>query len=255
LNPGVCVLSGSIVLQAILGVRWNGSDIDIYCNNHLLQTKCRYRNVHQFLQSRMYTRTVLSSNNDNRYYHMVSATKYIDQIVDYFPRCKRTSPRFSKVQVIDLKQSISAERCVDHFDLDIVQNWFNGKVLYIKSVMSITRKIARVQCDTQLVANTIGKATGSLVNVYIRIQKLHDDGLIHIDIENWYPLAYGRTLKSIFLRIFSRYEKYIMRGFYVEDDKNLWGIENISVIMKRLHRNNKKMNIELLNHILLNTNW
>jgi len=237
LVPGLSVLSGSIVLQAILGVRWENSDVDFYCHSGLHGVV-----VHQFLEFFCYSRITHEAALEDSYFSLMSSTNHILHVHDYFGNWKTSS---SKIQVIDLCRSYPAESCVEHFDLDIVQNWFNGKQLFIQSTMSITKKIAIVQHDTQLVSQTIGRATGSLVNVFLRLQKLHDDGLIYIGIQNWNPENAGRILKSVFLRIFSRYKKYISRGFYVDDKKYLWDGDNVEIMFRRLRRNNVKMNGEL----------
>jgi hypothetical protein len=118
--------------------------------------------------------------------------------------------------------------------------------------MSITRRIAVVHPGTQIVTHTIGRATGSLVKVLLRLRRLHVDGVIHLSTENWNPLSLERRLKSIFLRIFSRFEKYILRGFFVDDGKNLWTFDNIAVVKKRLRKNVNKYNDDLQN---IFNNW
>lgn len=249
LHPSVCVLSGSIVLQAILGVRWDGSDVDFYCIHRSdARRPVNVPFLHAVLDAIGYTETSYEIDLDNSYYYLTSAANNIDIIHDFV----QGSGSLSKVQVIDMKSAVLPETCIQNFDLDIVQNLFDGKVLHIKSIMSITRRIAVVHPGTQIVTHTIGRATGSLVKVLLRLRRLHVDGVIHLSTENWNPLSLERRLKSIFLRIFSRFEKYILRGFFVDDGKNLWTFDNIAVVKKRLRKNVNKYNDDLQN---IFNNW
>jgi len=239
LQPHVCVLSGSIVLQAILGVRWEGSDVDFYCvHKHDIRRPIEFPFLYTVLDAIGYTCSSYEMDVENSYYYLTSAANNIDLIHDFV----QDSIGSTKIQVIDMKTSVVPETCVENFDLDIVQNIFDGKVLHIKSIMSITRRLAVVHPGTRKVAHTIGKATGSLVNVFKRLLKLHIDGLIHINLENWNPFAVRHRIKSIFIRMFTRFEKYTTRGFLVDDGKNVWGRDNISVVIRRLRKNTNKVN-------------
>jgi len=255
LHPGLCVLSGSIVLQAILGVRWIGSDVDFYQLNTNPSTTVStvYKaQVQVFLTSCGYTETSFVINLDDSYYYFMSAANNIEIVNDYVLE----SVNSCKVQVILMNPGILPESCVNHFDLDIVQNWYDGRVLHINSTLSITRRIAHVHPATEIVVHTIGKGTGSLVNIFLRLKQIHNDGLIHLNLENWNPFTAAQTLKSLFLRIFTRFEKYISRGFNIADGKNVWVRDrnskgcDIGVLMKRLHTNNKKMNDDLTIHFI-----
>jgi len=240
LSPRSCILSGSIVLQAILGVCWMNSDVDIYCLNRIPFS------AHYLLLAKGYEGTNHTMDLDESYYFLMGSVMHIHHVHDYFSRSNRFA---SKIQVIDMNPNVSAESCVDHFDLDIVQNYFNGEKLFIKSIASLTSKVGKVQRCTRCVTRTIGKASGSLVNVLKRLLALHNDGVIQINLENWYPLEAEKTLKSIFIRIFSRFEKYIQRGFVIEDRDNIWTSVEIGIILARLRRNNKKMRADLINFI------
>jgi len=240
LCPGTCVLSGSIVLQAILGVQWKGSDVDIYC------LRDKPLSVHDFLLSRGYDGFDQTMDFDESYYFMITSVMHIDNVHDY----NLSSNTGTKIQVIDMNPNISAESCVEHFDLDIVQNYFNGTELFVKSVVSLTNRYAKVQRHIQLVTKTIGKATGSLAHVLMRLLKLHSDGVVQLNLENWDPFSAPTILKSIFVKIFSRFQKYSLRGFLIADENYLWTKDNIRVVLMRLRKTNMKHSLEVTLHFM-----
>ena len=145
LEKGICVLSGSVVLQAIWGEEWAGSDVDLFCTfggasevrrrlKELgYQTEMSYNEDDEpnaYLENQQY----LFQRSGSRI-HSIEVWTSNDQKTGAWAQNAssqhiRASP--GSLQLVVMKEEYpTAEEIAEAFDLDIVMNTYDGKILHM----------------------------------------------------------------------------------------------------------------------------
>jgi len=231
-TPWPFVISGSIVLQALLSVKWDRFDIDIF-------GKRQGVDMIQSLLGDLSYQNFYERGDTNDHYIILHASENMQAIKDWY-NCRReqhVSP-LSTIQVIELKENIiQPAACVHSFDLDIVKNSWDGKLIRIHNCSSLIDKTALVSDNIVQILGAMGNVSGSLANPFKRLYELQKDRLLTIDLTKWNLSLSEDIIVNVFRKIFQRFLKYAKRGFTIKfDGKKSWRANDITVIINRLEK-------------------
>jgi hypothetical protein len=235
--PWPFVISGSIVLQALLSVKWERFDIDIFGKTlgvDLIQSLLEESSYQNFY--------VRGDTNDQ--YIIINASETLKAVKDWYnyQRNDHALP-LSTVQVIELTENIiQPAACVHSFDLDIVKNSWDGKLIRINNCSSLLQKTANVSKHIGQLLAAMGNVCGSLANPFKRLYELQKNRTLTIDLTKWNLSLSEDIIVNVFRKIFHRFLKYTKRGFTIKFDEKDWGTNNINLILNRLEkgRSNKQ---------------
>jgi hypothetical protein len=240
------VISGSIALQALLSVKWDKFDIDIYGDEdgtsaiQTLLSNTGYQNFY-----------VRGDTND--VYIQIQATQTLKSVKDWYnyQRNNHALP-LSTVQVIELTENIiQPAACVHSFDLDIVKNSWDGKLIRINNCSSLLQKTANVSKHIGQLLAAMGNVCGSLANPFKRLYELQKNRTLTIDLTKWNLSLSEDIIVNVFRKIFHRFLKYTKRGFTIKFDGKDWGTNNINLILSRLEKGrSNKQRAKLVNEII-----
>ena len=207
------ILSGSIVLQALLGERWPMSDVDLFCDKNAIESLRSHLAEHKvILQSRVHDvrygdarlRTLLSS------VHMYCPLAgVVDRPRETAPRFNREAPLppFDYQKALEWGQHLAAEgfkmerpepsmawddtlngrlqvittydirKVVEEFDLECVQNVWDGSTLTIKDPTGLIHRTTHM---TKHALSSIQKYN----NIRAAGSRFYEDRDIRYAIEN-----------------------------------------------------------------------
>ena len=245
-KPWPFVVSGSIVLQALLSVRWDKYDIDIY-------GKADGVNVIQtYLSESSYQNFYVRGDTNDRYI-ILQATNSLKAVKDWYnyQREHNTLPT-STVQVIELTDDImEPAACVHSFDLNIVKNSWNGRSLQIHDCSSLIQRTAVISDHIEQVLGAMGNLSGSLANSFRRLYELQKSNILSIDLTEWNLNLSDDIMVSLFTKLFSRFLKYARRGFTIKGAGRIWEFRDINLVLARLEkRKTSKQRSKLIREIL-----
>ena len=245
-HPWPFVISGSIVLQALLSDQWENYDIDIYGIPDSIGT------TERLLLNAGYENFNVRADTIEPYIALM-ATKTIKSVKDWYNYNPLINEQArSTVQVIELNDNnIDARRCVDAFDLDIVKNTWDGETLCINNFNSISNMTADVSPHIDHVLGAMGNACGFVTSL-VRLYELEQKGVLSIDLKNIKLSRLPIYVESVFDRIFRRFLKYAKRGFIIRTSLKDWTIREITVIINRLGKlGKKKVSMQYLRKMLV----
>jgi hypothetical protein len=245
-HPWPFVISGSIVLQALLSDQWQIFDIDIYGIPDKIDT------IERLLLDAGYQNFNVRADTMEPYIALM-ATKTIKSVKDWYNYLPLVNEQArSTVQVIELNDNnIDARRCVDAFDLDIVKNTWDGETLCINNFNSISNMTADVSPHIDHVIGAMGNACGFVTSL-VRLYELKQKGVLSIDLKSIQLSRLPIYVESVFDRIFRRFLKYAKRGFIIRTSLKDWTIREITVIINRLGKlGKKKVSMQYLKKMLM----
>jgi hypothetical protein len=228
-RPWPFVISGSLVLQALLSETWVSYDIDIYAKTDGL------REVENLLRENCY----VSFFNPNTVdcYIQLETTKSMKKVMDWHNLSRNVIDRACTIQIIELNDHIEcASDCVKDFDLSVVKNSWNGKTIYVDDYTSLLTRISNVSEHIELIVDAIGNGCGSFAGAFDRIHELQSKAVLSINIERMNLELSHAAVTWFFEKIFLRFLKYARRGFAIQSKGRIWEIANISVILSRLRK-------------------
>ena len=213
LQQGNGVLSGSCVLQAILGERWK-CDIDLYSTfdgRYELTDKLAELGYFQFFTS--------SDTSDYVFNPLFGPTNFqgskLSSVSEWGSIRPATgfsgSPRpTGMLQMIVLNETVlTAEEAIVDFDWDIVQNTWDGKTLHITAPTALATKVA----------NAVG-------NGYELLIKNFETGS-YSTAEN----SNAEEMCYAWKRMLKRMHKYSCRGFKIMVGTDEWTKEKLSKVI------------------------
>ena len=251
LRPGKCILSGSVVLQAILGEEWVGSDIDMYVTagdvlrvRRKLFRKMGYQysmwpkdndKPHEFIDgfgyffskvgSLLHSLEIWESTEAKAPAWLAAA------LPSYYPANGPDTPwprripgqSASALQMIVLKDTVArAEDVLHTFDLDIVMNTWDGQTLRMGSVDALMTRVTQGSEYVRSMTAAFGNVSDPTDDKFLRLCELEDRDLVKINREGgWEPGTYKQGVKKVFRTLFGRLYKYSMRGFVIMAPKLL----------------------------------
>ena len=245
-HPWPFVISGSIVLQALLSDQWENYDIDIYGIPNSIGA------IEILLVDAGYQNFNVRADTIEPYIALM-ASKAIKSVKDFYNYSPVVNEQArSTVQVIELDDNnIDARFCVDAFDLDIVKNTWDGETLRINNFNSISNMTACVSPHIEHVIGAMGNACG-FVSSLVRLYELKQKGVLSIDLKSIQLSRLPIYVESVFDRIFRRFLKYAKRGFIIRTSLKDWTIREIAVIMNRLGKlGRKKVSTQYLKKMLI----
>lgn len=215
LDSNNCCLSGSMVLQAILGVTWK-SDIDMYVvpsNEAIVKNK---------LLKAFPTNNFLPYGSDDfgEHYFFTKLGSEIRSIEWFTPRDGAVAAVRRPLQLMTTRGSV-AEHIVRGFDLDIVMNSWNGSTLSIANPEALLSRRATSSKYVAKIAAAYGKCTDLVDEQFGRLLELESDSLLWIDKDRYSGDYWGddhhmeSCLRSVFNTVFPRLQKYKARGFSI----------------------------------------
>jgi len=249
-KPWPFVISGSIALQALLSVKWDKFDIDIYGDEdgtsaiQTLLSNTGYQNFY-----------VRGDTND--VYIQIQATQTLKSVKDWYNYIPNVNeyPR-STVQVIELLNTVqNPANCVDSFDLNIVKNSWNGQTVSINNSTTLIKRIATVSPHIAEILGTMGTLTGSLVKPFNRLYALQTNRILTINLNSWNLNHSDSIVVAIFAKIFNRFRKYAHRGFVIQCNGKTWGKTQINNILNRLYSERTTYQRSKLVKEILKTTW
>lgn len=233
-------ISGSSVLQAIIGEKWDDFDIDIYqpCEQHCCGSEDSY--YFSPIENYLWKKCVQDKYSYNNYPHILSIG--IHSIRRYKFKLSRLlitsilgkpGTHFQVVekdliiQVINVEYKVNLYKfVVDKFDFKFCMNSFDGKKLYIKDSKSITKKESKIMViEKEFITE-------------VRCQKYQSRGFKIIGYDLSEPVELDVDSRS-----FYTYSNKIIYPKTVIVYENLKSIEELDYIFK-VSRKNK--NIELV---------
>ena len=242
-RPWPFVISGSLVLQALLSETWDSYDIDIYGKTDGL------REVENLLRKNCY----VSFFNPNTVdcYIQLETTKSMKKVMDWHNLSRNVIDRACTIQIIELSDHIEcASDCVKDFDLSVVKNSWDGKTIYVDDYRSLLTRTSNVSEHIELIVGAIGNGCGSFAGAFDRIHELQSKAVLSINIERMNLELSHAAVTWFFEKIFLRFLKYARRGFEIQSKGRIWEIANISVILTRLRKSpTTKKRWALFNHI------
>jgi hypothetical protein len=245
-KPWPFVISGSIVLQALLSVRWDNSDIDIYGKTDGVDV------IQTYLSESSYQNFYVRGDTNDRYI-ILQATSSLKAVKDWYNyhREHNTLPT-STIQVIELSDHImQPTACVHTFDLNIVKNSWNGKSLRIHNYSSLIQRTAVISDHIEQVLGAMGNLSGSLANSFKRLYELQKSCILSIDLTEWNLDLSEHIMVSLFTKIFTRFLKYARRGFIIKGAGRIWEYRDINLMLVRLEkRKTLKQRSKLIREIL-----
>ena len=209
LEKGIGVLSGSVVLQAILGEEWGGSDIDLYTTfegSAELSNKLTELGYFQFLTS--------GDTDDYIFNPIYGDTNFQGSKLSSLSEwgCKKTNGvtaghgnapplRHTKdLQMLVLDESVpTAEEAIIDFDWDIVMNTWDGTTLHVTAPIAVATRVA----------NAVENGYEVLIKKYKKID----------DCTSVTCFAYRKMLR--------RMAKYSDRGFKIMVGTDEWTKERL----------------------------
>ena len=265
LKPRKCILSGSIVLQAILGEEWIGSDIDMYVTTkdivrvrHKLFRKMNYffgiwprndlinKSSSTFSPSCFYllsiSGTVLKSvelwesSEPKDVKWQTARDELSNQINHPFNMPEgRTRNSSGCLQVMLLKDDITnAEEGITAFDLDIVKNIWDGVTLSINNLESIATRRAIGSEYVNDMADAFGNVNDSTSDKFFRLKELEEEKeyfkLVRKNYSRWSTNLYKEGIKIVYQVLFSRLHKYSQRGFKIVLNNKEWSRHKLQEI-------------------------
>jgi hypothetical protein len=246
-QPWPFVLSGSVVLQALLSETWDSYDIDIYGKEQGLSE------LENLLRENWYV-SHYNPDTDDRYIQL-EATKSIKEVMDWYNLVRTVNNKFfvraCVLQIIELSDHIErASDCVKAFDLSIVKNSWNGKTIYIHDYKALLSKTTNVSDNIELIVGAMGNGRGSFAGAFERIHSLQNNAILSINLERMNIEFSHAAIVSFFDKIFSRFKKYAKRGFIIQTNKRILEISDINTILDRLRKSpTTKKRWALLNQI------
>ena len=197
LRPGKSILSGSIVLQAVLGEEWVGSDIDLYATFDYI-TRVRSKFYHDM--GFMYAAWPDDNDVDDQCCdYLISKIGSVLESVEVWksteakePSWKTASDGLNKahgycnlsqksagsLQVMALKADVGmAEEAIRGFDLDIVMNTFDGTTLFITNPFSIASRVAHTSEYVHMMSQALGDVADPSVDKMDRLDNLSEKGV------------------------------------------------------------------------------
>ena len=228
-TPWPFVISGSIALQALLAVKWDKFDIDIYVKANGVKT------IQTLLRSTGY-KNFYERGDTNDFYIQVQATQTLKSVKDWYNYVPdENEPPRSTVQVIELVGKVKTPgACVDSFDIDIVKNSWNGHTISVNNCSSILQRTAIVSPHIEEILGTMGSLTGSLVKPFTRLYALQGKRILTIDLNKWNLSYSDDIIVGIYTKIFIRFRKYVQRGFIIHCNGKKWGRRQIDNVIDRL---------------------
>lgn len=247
-TPWPFVISGSIVLQALLSVKWDRFDIDIFGKIDGVDL------IQSLLVESSYQNFYVRGDTTDRYIilHASQTLKAVKDWYNYQREREEHALPLSTVQVIELTDKIIAPAaCVQSFDLNIVKNSWDGRRIRISNWSSLVQRRAKVSTHIERILAVMGNVCGSLANPFKRLYELQNDQILTIDLSVWNLSLSDDIIVSVFSKIFYRFLKYTKRGFTISCGGREWGEHDINVILNRLQRNRtNKQNAKLRSQIL-----
>jgi len=247
-RPWPFVISGSIVLQALLSEKWERYDIDVYGRREEL------RELEYLLEENSYL-SHYNPNIEDRYIQLL-ATKSIKEVMNWYKfgggRVDGNMTfRACVVQIIELSDRIGrASDCVHSFDLSAVKNSWDGKSIKISDFRSLLSKTSNVSSHIELIVDAMGNGYGSFAGAFERIYKLQSIAVLSINLKRMNLEFSHAAVVSFFDKIFRRFLKYAKRGFVIQTKGRKWEISDINLILDRLRKNpTTKKRWALFNHI------
>lgn len=142
--PG-CIISGSIIAQAFLGVEWEDSDLDIY----MFSDKDGYRFAKPDKRLQLFKRPDLKDDNVQHYRCLQNSSylpKYVKYIVEARTRIEQKTIQFIFVQKKSTHSPTTNSSCsyvVPKFDLSMIQNYYDGSNFHFGYVKNLIKKEMR----------------------------------------------------------------------------------------------------------------
>jgi hypothetical protein len=245
-KPWPFVVSGSIVLQSLLSVRWDKFDIDIYGKTDGVNL------IQKFLSESSYQNSYIRGDTHDQYI-VLQATDSLKAVKDWYNyQSEQNTLPLSIVQIIELSDHITQPAaCVHSFDLDIVKNSWNGKSLRIFDCLSLVQKTAKIADYIEQILGAMGNLSGSLANSFRRLYNLQKSRLLSIDLTLWNLSLSDDITSSVFTKIVSRFLKYAKRGFIIKGARKIWTLHDIIMILHRLGKSRTNMQrLNLISEIL-----
>lgn len=231
-KPWPFVISGSIVLQALLSEKWESYDIDVYGNRDNLNE------LEMILRNSCYVSLYNPDLEDQ--YIQLAATNSIKKILDWHNCLRTKSNNFMdpcSLQIIELSDHIeNSTDCVNSFDLSVVKSTWNGESIFINDYESLLSRTAVISEHIEFIIDAMGNGCGSFAGAFDRLHELQKKGMLSIKYDRMNLNSSHAAVVSLFERIFSRFLKYSSRGFVIHSIKRNWKIRDIKTILDRLRR-------------------
>ena len=262
LRPGGCILSGSIVLQALLGEEWVGSDVDMYVTaSDVLRVRRKLFRKMGYQYS-MWPKDKEKPNQFNGGLEYFSA--HVGSLIESLEMWDSTEvkaeawlgaalpayydghgpgsaePRripgqsASALQLILLKESVvAAEEAVHTFDLDVVQSTWDGTTLHILHPDAVAGRTAHVSDYVNAMTTAFGSVSDPSDDKFLRLRELERRGLVVLNrgVGAWRPGEYKFALKRVFRTLFRRLQKYSLRGFSIVA-KKVWSAAKLAEVVR-----------------------
>jgi hypothetical protein len=231
-RPWPFVISGSIVLQALLSEKWESYDIDVYGNSDGLNE------LEKILRDNCYV-CLLNPDSEDQYIQL-EAAKLIKKVTDWHNYVRTSSNNYMVpccVQIIELRDLIkNPADCVNSFDLSVVKNSWNGTDIFINDYESLLSRTAIVSEHIEFIVGAMGNGCGSFAGAFERLYQLQRNAILSIKFDRMNLNSSHAAVVSLFDRIFSRFLKYSKRGFLIHSIKRNWNLRDINTILDRLRR-------------------
>ena len=232
-KPWPFVISGSIVLQALLSETWESYDIDIYGRRDGLLE----------LQGLLRENSYLSHYNpetEDRYIQL-EALNSIKEVIDWYNLVCQVSSKLvihaCIIQIIELTDHIEdASDCVKAFDLSVVKNSWNGTSILIDDYKSLLSKTSNVSEHIELIVDAMGNGCGSFAGAFERIYQLQRQAVLSINLDRMNLEFSHAAVVSFFDKIISRFLKYARRGFVIKSMGKIWEINDMNLVLTRLRK-------------------
>ena len=232
-RPWPFVISGSIVLQALLSETWESYDIDLYGR------KDELKKLEYLLRKNMYISFFNAETQDQ--YIQLEVTKSIKEVINWYNLARKEynnlADRACIVQIIELNDHIEqAADCVQSFDLSVVKNSWNGITIYVDDYESLLSKASNVSDHIELIVDAMGNGCGSFAAAFERIHQLQRKEILNINLKRMNLVSSHAAVVNFFDKIFSRFLKYARRGFVIKSKGRIWETSEISLILTRLRK-------------------
>ena len=237
LQPSQCMISGSVVLQALTGEDWISSDIDMYVTSDAYDERVREKMISEMgYISMALPYTTDEDAYDQREFVGTAMASGLSTILDAVETWESLEPKAMAVeaerdriyseswnagptgmlQVIKLKPHVAtAEEGTSTFDMDIVKNTWDGTTLHVSAFDAVVTRTAQCTtsvCDMLTAFGDVDDPTAVKVSRLLALLNRGDK----VPVQHLFRRGDSKTgIKKVFSAIFRRLIKYSRRGYRI----------------------------------------